>query len=163
MRGCEPSARRMKLDPTGVAPPGALEFLHGAFDERGPLSPDDLRANWIDRQRALCCQAVALFGADVRATTSLDPPPFESRTEADGIRLAYWGSFATIPVISITAAEVAREVCDFMQGEVVESCTPGGRPARTTRLAHAKLVEGQAVWYCRKFGHVLALVGNLPH
>ena len=111
---------------------------------------------------ALARDAVARFGHDVRATTNLEPPPFEHRDEDGGIRLAYWGQYATMWLLGTTAPEIAVEVADFMQGEVMEELHAAWPECTTHRIGlHPELVLGQASWVCRAGGHVMSEIGNL--
>jgi hypothetical protein len=151
-----------ELDPTGVPPRGKREFLRAIFDEHGALGADQVRARWIERQLELARDAAELFAADVRATTDIEPPSFEFRTESDGVRVAYRGSYATTAVMAITAPEVICEVSDFMQDEVVEDLHSGWPMCPEHAVgAYPGVVEDGAVWYCRKFQHIVAPIGRL--
>jgi hypothetical protein len=89
---------------------------------------------------------VELLGADLRASTNLQPPPFEHRIDDGGVRAGYWGRYATITVMAMTAPHVVAEVGDFMQGEIVEDLHAAWPVCAAHRHgAHAGIIDGQAV------------------
>jgi hypothetical protein len=151
-----------ELDSTGVPPRGKQEFLRAIFDKHGVLGADQVRARWIERQLELARDAAELVGADVRATTDIETASADLRIESDGLRVAYLGSYATTTVMAITAPEVICEVSDSMQDQVVEDVHSGWPMCPEHAVgAYPRVVENRAVWYCRKFQHIVAPIGQL--
>ncbi len=123
---------------------------------------EEVHACWRQRQLVLARDAADLFCVDLRATNELETPPFDVRIESTGVRVGYWRSYATSTVMAITAPEVICEVSNLMQDEVVEDIHSGWPmcPQHSVE-AYPRLVEDQAVWYCRTFQHIVAPIGRL--
>jgi hypothetical protein len=145
-----------------VATPGAVEFLREMFDERGPVAAEVIALAAQERQIQLARSAVELLGADLRATTELQAPPFEHRIEDGAVRVAYWGRYAPSTIMTITGPEVVAEVSDFMQDEIVEGLHAAWPVCPDHHFgAYVQIAGGQAVWNCRSQQHVIAVVGRL--
>ena len=140
-------APRDPSDPGELAP-GAMQFLREIFDERGPVPPEDVELAQLERQIELARATVELVGGDLRASTNLQPPPFEYRIDDGGVRVAYWGRYATSTIMAITVPHVVAEVADFMQEEIVEDLHAAWPVCPAHQLgAYSDLADGRAVWY----------------
>ena len=64
--------------------------------------------------------------------------------------------------MEVLPAQITREVCDFMQMEVVEDLWSGwpGCPNHGGMVL-ARVVDEIAVWFCRSGDHILAAIGQL--
>lgn len=144
---------------------GAMDFLREVFENRGPVTFEVVTEAAWERQVALARAAVELISRDLRATTDLPAPPFEHRAEPDsGVRVSYWGSYASTTVTAVRATEVTAEIADFMQDEIVEDLHTGWPMCPEHAVgAYAQVSDGQAVWFCRAHQHVVAPIGGLAH
>jgi hypothetical protein len=138
-----------------------IPFLRGVFDQHGPVSRDEVDRIGYEMQVGLAEIAVKLFGRDVVATTEKEPPPFEHRIDA-GVRVAYWGQYASNPVFGLNQADVTVEVADFMQAEVVEDLWSGWPICpRHNGTVLPRVEDAVAIWFCRPGNHTLATIGQL--
>jgi hypothetical protein len=154
-------ARQGPSDP-GELSPAAMQFLQEIFDQRGPLPAGDVELAQQERQIELARAAVELVGADIRASTNLQPPPFEYRIDDGGVRVAYWGRYATSAISAMTVPHLVVEVADFMQEEIVEDRHAAWPVCPAHQLGtYSEIVDGRAVWYCRKHQHIVAAIGQL--
>jgi hypothetical protein len=148
-------------DPDELAP-GVMELLREIFDVRGPVPVEDVELARQERQTELVRAAVELLGADLGASTDLQPPPFEYRIDDGDVRVAYWGRYASITIMAVSAAHVVAEVADFMQEEIVEDLHAAWPTCHSHQLGtYAEIVDGRPVWYCRKHQHAVAAIGQL--
>lgn len=154
-----------EFDRAGVFEPGTVEFLGEIFEVHGAVSENELRRLWLVRQVDLARTAVALVGADLRATTEKPPPPFDFQAEADaGIRLAYWGQYASSTVMGITAAAVTAEVADFIQEQVMEDLNAAWPTCPQHNFGlYVRSDTNPADWFCRRYGHSAGAIGDLRH
>lgn len=115
------------------------------------------------RQFQFAREAVELVAADISASTRELPPSWECRIEDDGaIRVAYFGQFATTPLMGSTREEVLVEVADFMQDEVIEDLhSPWPVCPAHDKGGYAQLVDRQPLWFCRFGSHAIAPIGRL--
>jgi hypothetical protein len=110
----------------------------------------------------LAREAVLLFGHDLRATRRLESPSFEFRDEAGDIRVAYWGQYSTMTLLGRTRAEIAVEIADFMQEEVMEDLHAAWPECLAHSVGlHPELASGRPSWVCRAGNHVIAEIGGL--
>jgi hypothetical protein len=141
---------------------GGMDFLREIFDERGPVPAEDVELARQVRQIELARAAVESLGADLGASTSLRPPPFEYRMDGGEVRVAYWGRHATVTITAMSAPHVVAEVADFMQDEIVEDLHAAWPVCPDHQLGtYAEIVDERAVWFCRKHQHVVAAIGQL--
>jgi hypothetical protein len=148
-------------DPGELAP-GAMEFLQQIFDGRGPVPVEDVERARQERQIELARAAVELLGLDLRASTNLQPPPFEHRIDDGAVRVAYWGRYASITIMAMSAPHVAAEIADFMQEQIIEDLHAAWPMCPAHQLgSYTEIVDGRAVWYCRKHQHIVAAIGQL--
>jgi hypothetical protein len=151
------------LDPTGFWPEGMIELAQGVFDTQGTVAVDRFWSFVRERQIEHAALAVTRFGDDLVATTDLERPSFEYRLEdVWGPRVAYFGSYASTPLMAVTEAEVIREVSDFMQDEVIEDLhSPWPTCPMHSGAVLARVQDGVAVWLCRTGDHAQSEIGRL--
>ena len=139
-----------EIDPSGVWPDGMIEVAKQIFEGRGAISPAEFWPAVVQQQVSLAERAVLLFGDDLTRTTDRTRPSFDCRLEDQtaGIRIAYFGQYATNPLMEVLPAQITCEVADFLQAEVVEDLWSGWRPcaqstpARCSRGSSARLRSG---------------------
>lgn len=140
----------------------AKELLRRVFDEHGPVSPEHAKRIGREHQVALARVAVGLVGHDIATTTGQEAPPFEYRDDDAGVRLAYWGRFATTTLSALSQPEMTVDVADFMQDGVIED-VHGAWPVCPihNKGGYAQLVDRQPMWFCRFGSHTIAAIGQL--
>ncbi|MCW2495847.1 hypothetical protein [Jatrophihabitans sp.] len=154
-------APRDELDP-GVRPAGADRVLREIFDDRGPISQEEVRAAGRRIQLGLAAHAVALVLRDLHATTEARPNVDVRYDDEYGLVVSYNGGWTTPPMSAMRDPEATAEIADYLQGEIVEDLW-GGWPSCPAHSngAHAETLGGDAVWYCRYGKHPVAVIGSL--
>lgn len=141
-----------------------MEFLCLLYDQRGPITREEVKLVGDQRHAELAHRAVALFQADLRRTTSLDPDiAIWRHDEIDTLVVFYDGNFSTPAISSLRAPEALCEVADNLRDHVVDDLWSVWPVCPADGLGlDPRVVEGQAVWYCRVRQHLVSPIGALP-
>jgi hypothetical protein len=140
----------------------ARALLRQIFDKHGAVARDEADRIGREHQIGLAGVAVRRLGHDLAATTDLKPPPFRYIEENGSVRVAYWGQFATNPIMGLRQPAVTVEVADFIQDETMEVLHAPWPVCPTHRAGVRPMRSGdQAVWVCGSADHHLAVIGTL--
>jgi hypothetical protein len=141
---------------------GAMEVFREVFDERGPVSPDELSEIWQAREFAMAREAVGLLAADIRATTQIASPNIDVRREDGLLIISFDGNYQTPAMFSMRAPEAICEVAENLRDHVMEEVwTVWPACPEHDRGLSAQPVDGVASWVCPTSDHVLARIGDL--
>jgi hypothetical protein len=127
------------------------------------VSRDRLRLRWKAREMELAEHAAALIGSDVRRTTQLNPELKALVWHENGaIAISYNRGFTTPAFFAIRAPEAVCEAADNLQTEVMHDLWTMWPMCPTHDVSlRPDPINAEATWNCRKFDHVVALIGSL--
>lgn len=149
-------------DDTGQQAVGAIEFFREVFDERGPVSADELSDAWSTRELTLARRAADLVAADIRATTNISSPNIVVRRVGRLLIVSYDGNYRTPTMFSMRAPESICEVAENLRDHVMDEVWTAW-PACPThgRGLSARPIDNIASWVCPSGDHVVARIGHL--
>lgn len=149
-------------DGTAQLAVGAIEFFREVFDERGPVSVDELPDAWSARELTLAHEAAELVAADIRATTNISSPNIVVRREGHLLIVSYNGNYQTPPMFSLRAPESICDAAENLRDHVMDevwtvwpACPTHGRGLS------ARPIDNIASWVCPTEDHVVARIGHL--
>jgi len=147
----------------GQLAPGALEVLRDLFDQRGPISREEVDRVGQELETALAGRAVSLVRADIRRTTALTPDIAVWRHGDGGLVVSYNGDYSTPAFTSMREPEALCEVADNLRDHVMDDLwTVWPQCPSDEHGLDPRIVDGVATWCCRLDNHVVSPLGELP-
>jgi len=147
----------------GQLAPGAMEVLRDLFDQRGPISREEVNRAGHQLQTAHADRSVNLLRADIRRTTTLTPDIAVWRHEDGSLVVSYNGNYSAPAFMSMREPEAVCEVADGLRADVIDDlwtvwpqCTADGHGL------DPRPVNGVATWFCPSNNHVVSPIGELP-
>jgi len=152
-----------ELDPA-VLTASARQLLREIFDQRGPISVQELRAEVEKFQLDLAQDAVALVLRDLHATTKARPNIKLRYDDEYGLIVSYDGGWSTPAMTALQNPDATCEIADYLQGAIMEDgAVWSAWPTCPTHWngLYAQVHQDAAVWYCRFGNHPVAAIGQL--
>lgn len=144
--------------------PDWQEWMRQVFVEHGPLNGDDLSSKVTLRMIEGARAASRLVQRDIEATLGRDRSV--SVIEEDGIVFVSLDQYVVWndPLTSIGAEQLIVDVADRIQEAVMEGHWRVWPECTRHHLGlHPTMVEDEPVWWCRRYAHHVARIGELPH
>jgi hypothetical protein len=147
----------------GRLAPGALEVLRELFDQRGPISREEVDRVGQELETALADRAVNLVSADIQRTTALTPDIAVWRHEDGTLVVSYNGNYSEPAFTSMRAPEAICDVADNLLAHVMNDLWTVWPQCPTDEYGlDPRIVDGVATWCCRLDNDVVSPIGELP-
>jgi hypothetical protein len=148
---------------SGLASSGFHAWLRVLFDVEGPLDLKSVEIAFRLRQAELAVWAIGLARRDIERTTECRPEITLVTFDEGDMTAAYNGSHEGVSLMSVDPPWILTQVADKLQDGVVEDLRRGWPTCETHDSgAFAEVRDDQALWWCRKAGHPVAVIGELP-
>lgn len=129
-------------------------------EAEGPVTRDAAVTAGLEHQIVLANDAVTAVLADLERTTTYRPAMAVDRFEG-AVRITVNGGYTTPSLWAVERAEAFAEVADYFQDQVGQDIGCWPVCERHSLGLHGEVHNGLAVWWCRRFQHSVAPIGDL--